>query len=121
MFPSFAWKLISLSIVPGETINVSISASQPEMNLIVNVAREGNLIESRSLALHDGAATFSLPYRPAFQDEISISAYARPADTNSYYEYPFGSRTVLFPRDRDLKLNVHLDRAEYKPGRRRYR
>ncbi len=100
----------------GEPINVSISASQPEMNLIVNVAREGNLIESRSLMLHDGAAKFSLPYRPAFQDEISVSAYARPVDSNSYYEYPFGSRTVLFPRDRDLKLDVRLDRAEYRPG-----
>ena len=86
------------------------------MNLIVDVSRESNMIESRSLSLHDGAATFTLRYRPEFQDEVTISAYSKTAEYSDRYDFPFGSRTVLFPRDRDLKLNFHLDHADYKPG-----
>ena len=100
---------------PGETIEVRVTASKPEMALVVNVAREGNIIDSRFLSLRDGAAKFTLPYRPGFQDEITISAYAKPPESSDY-DFPYGSRTVLFPRDRDLKLDVRFDRADYKPG-----
>lgn len=101
---------------PGEMIKVSITASAPEMNLIVDVSRESNIIESRSLSLHDGAATFTLRYRPELQDEVTISAYSKTPEYSDRYDFPFGSRTVLFPRDRDLKVNFSLDHADYKPG-----
>jgi uncharacterized protein YfaS (alpha-2-macroglobulin family) len=101
---------------PGEMIKVSITASEPEMNMIVDVARESNIVESRAVALHDGATTFTLRYRPEFQDEITISAYSKASGDSDRYEFPFGSRTVLFPRDRDLKLNFRLDQTDYKPG-----
>jgi hypothetical protein len=101
---------------PGEPIKVSIKASKPQLNLFIDVARDSNIIESRSLTLSDGAATFTLDYRAEFQDEVTISAYSPNAADAYSYDYIIGSRTVLFPRDRDLKLNLHLDHAEYKPG-----
>lgn len=100
----------------GEPIKVNITASKPEMNVTVDVSREGDLIDSRSVGLHDGAATFTLRYRPEFQDELSISAYANTPDYSSRYDFPLGSRKILFPRDRDLKVNLRLDHAGYKPG-----
>jgi hypothetical protein len=100
---------------PGEMIKVSVTASEPEMNMIVDVARESNLIESRYVSLHNGTTTFTLRYRPEFQDEVTVSAYAKTPGAHRY-DIPFGSRTVLFPRDRDLKLNFRLDHADYKPG-----
>ncbi len=101
---------------PGEPIEVSISASKPEMNMILEVSRGSNIIESRSLTLHNGAAKISLRYRAGFKDEINIVAYSIAPEYESSYSLPFGSRTILFPRDRDLKLNLKLDRTDYKPG-----
>ncbi|HEY8184729.1 MAG TPA: MG2 domain-containing protein [Pyrinomonadaceae bacterium] len=100
---------------PGEGIKVNITASEPEMDMIVDVSHESNIIESRYLSVHNGAATFTLNYGPEFQDEVSISAYSKSPDYYSY-NFPFGSCTVMFPRDRDLKLNFRLDHADYKPG-----
>ncbi len=101
---------------PGEMIKVSVTASEPELNMIVDVARESNILESRYVSLHNGATTFTLRYRPEFQDEVTISAYSKAPGHSDRYNFPFGSRTVLFPRDRDLKLNFRLDHADYKPG-----
>jgi hypothetical protein len=101
---------------PGETIKVSVTASEPQLNLFVDVSRDANIIESRSVALTGGATTFTLPYRPEFRDEVTISAYAKTAASSYRYDYSLGSRTILFPRDRDLKLNFRLDHADYKPG-----
>ena len=68
------------------------------------------------MALTNGAATLSLRYRAEFQDEVTISAYSRDSEGSDRYDFSIGSRTVLFPRDRDLKLDFHLDHTGYKPG-----
>jgi hypothetical protein len=101
---------------PGEPIKVSIATSKPEMNMIVDVARESNIVESRLVQVHGGVATFTLPYRSELQDEVTISAYSKSPDDSDRYDFPFGSRTVLYPRDRDLQLSVRLDHSTYKPG-----
>lgn len=100
---------------PGENLQVSITASQPEMNVIVDVASQSNLIQSRHVQLHQGKTTFTVRYKPEMRDEVNISAYSQTADSNDW-DLPFGSRTVLFPRDRELRFNVRMDRAKYKPG-----
>lgn len=101
---------------PGEAIKVSVTASEPEMELVVEVSRDSNIIESKSLSLHGGAATFTLGYRPEFQDEVTISAFSKTQRYSNYHDFPFGSRTVLFPRNRDLNVNLRLDQTAYKPG-----
>jgi len=101
---------------PGETINARITASVPNLNLFVDVAREGATIESRSITLSDGTATLSLPWRREYRDEVSIAAYTKSPEFLNRYYFSLGARTVLFPRDRDLKLDFHLDQASYKPG-----
>ncbi|HSS18502.1 MAG TPA: alpha-2-macroglobulin family protein [Pyrinomonadaceae bacterium] len=100
----------------GEPIKVNLTASRPELEVIVDVGRDSELIESRSVPLRNGTATFSLPYRPAFQSRVHINAYARDLGQDDSYDTPGDSRTVLFPRPRDLKLNFRLDHTEYKPG-----
>jgi hypothetical protein len=100
----------------GEPIKVNIAASKPDMNVIVDVMRDSDIIVSRLAQLHDGMATLTLPYQPEFRDEVTISAYAKLPDDSNRYAFSFGSRTVLYPRNRDLQLNVHLDHQAYKPG-----
>ena len=100
----------------GEAIKVNISASKPDMDLLVEVKRDSNILESRSLTLQNGAASFTLPYHSSLQDEVTISAFSKSREYPYDYNYPFGSRTVLFPRVRDLKLDFRLDHVDYKPG-----
>ncbi|HWN11394.1 MAG TPA: MG2 domain-containing protein [Pyrinomonadaceae bacterium] len=100
----------------GEPIQVKITASKPDMNVVVEVARDSDIIESKSLTLDKGAANFTLRYRPAFKDEITISVFSKSREYPDEDSFPFGSRTVLFPRNRDLKVDFRLDHADYKPG-----
>jgi hypothetical protein len=101
---------------PGDAIKVNIASSVPQLNLFVDVANEANIIESRSISTANGAASFTVKYRPEFRDEITIAAYASSLESSEDYNSSFGSRTVLFPRDRDLKLNFSLNHLDYKPG-----
>lgn len=100
----------------GEPIQVNITASKPDMDVLVEVSRDSDIIESRSLRLQNGAASFTLRYQPSFKDELTISAFSQTREHPSNYNFPFGSRTVLFPRQRDLKVDFRLDHAGYKPG-----
>ncbi len=101
---------------PGEAIQVNINASKPDMSVVVEVARGSDIIESKSLALQNGAASLTLRSRPAFKDEITISVFSKSREYPESYSFPFGSRTVLFPRNRDLKVDFRLDHTDYKPG-----
>jgi hypothetical protein len=100
----------------GEPIKVNITASEPELKLFVDVMRDSSIIESRSVTLANGAASFTLRYRPEFRDEVTISAFSKVTTDSDDYDFSYGSRTVLFPRDRDLKLNLRWNQVDYKPG-----
>ena len=100
----------------GEPIKVNLTASEPKMNLFVDVSHDSNIIDSRSVTLDNGAASFTLRYRPEFRDEVTISAFSKAATDSDDYDFSYGSRTVLFPRDRDLKLSLRWNQADYKPG-----
>ena len=95
---------------------MNITASEPKLNLFVDVMRDSNILESRSVTLANGAASFTLRYQPEFRDEVTISAFSKTTTDSDDYDYSYGSRTVLFPRDRDLKLNFRWNQADYKPG-----
>jgi len=100
----------------GESIQVNISASKPEMNVLVEVKRDSDIIESKPLTLQNGAASFTLQYRPELKDEVTISAFSKSKEYPYAYNHPSGSRTVLFPRARDLKVDFRFDHVDYKPG-----
>ena len=103
---------------PGEPVQVEITANVPELKLGLDVARDALILRSQLIELHDGHASLTLPFAPEFHDEITIEVYAF-GDHNgdrSNYDYTAGSRTVLFPRNRDLQLDVQLSKTEYRPG-----
>jgi hypothetical protein len=95
----------------GEPIEAKIAASKPDLSLIVDVARDSRVVRSQVVRLREGRASFLIPYSEELKDEITIVAY-----TSDEPDQSFGSRTVLFPRDRDLKLDVKLGQSTYRPG-----
>lgn len=98
----------------GEPLKVSITGSEPELKLSVDVAREGSVISSQIVEMHDGRAQLLIPYNEEMRDEVTVLAYSfsgRDPDNMAY-----GARTVLFPRDRDLRLDVRMGQESYRPG-----
>jgi hypothetical protein len=101
---------------PGEKITAQVTASEPNMRAVVNVLQRGVSLQSHSLQLRSGRASITIPPNRDLKDEVTIVAY--PVSTSRYgrYDLPVGSRTVMFPRESDLKLAVQLDQQTYRPG-----
>jgi hypothetical protein len=59
-----------------------------------------SVLSSQTVRLHDGQAQLTIPHRSEFTDQVTIAAYADFADTDGM----ISRRTVLYPRDHDLKI-----------------
>jgi hypothetical protein len=98
----------------GEPIGVSISSTEKRSSVILSILRGWQLLHSQSVQLRHGRAFVQLPWRPEFKNEVSIAATSFRARTDDY----FSSRsvTVLYPKNDELRLNIKLDRDQYRPG-----
>jgi len=101
----------------GEPIEVRLTASKPNVAVVLSVLQEFQVLHSQLVRLHDGKALVALPYRVEFTDELTISAAGDEGGTDGCcIDFPAGSRRVIYPRDRELKLDVRMSAAEYRPG-----
>ena len=97
---------------PGEPINAVITASGDEETVIADLAGEAGLIRSERVRLRDGRASISFPFRPEFKNRVSIVAYPDSATSSGN----IGTRTVLYPHNVELNVNVRSSRDTYRPG-----
>ena len=96
----------------GEPIELRLISNRPNAVAVLSVAKGFEILLSQTVRLRNGKAYVVLPYRPEFNDVLSISALIiGERDSNSA-----NSRSVIYPHDPELKLDVALDRAEYRPG-----
>ncbi|HKE58471.1 MAG TPA: MG2 domain-containing protein, partial [Pyrinomonadaceae bacterium] len=99
-------------LAAGEPISASITSTEQESVVTVEVVRDWSVLHSQLLRLHHGRASIVIPYQPEYKDEITVAAFIARGEE----ETTVGSHTVLFPRNRDLKLNLQLADKSYKPG-----
>jgi hypothetical protein len=97
---------------PGEPIVVSITSTVPNLRAVVDVGRDAIVLSSRTVRLHDGQAQLTIPYRPEFKDRLTIAAYDDFTETAGM----LSRRSVLYPRDHDLKIEAQPMTASYRPG-----
>jgi hypothetical protein len=97
---------------PGDPITILVTSSRPELNAVVDVAHDNNILSSQTVQLHDGRASLTIPYKPEFKDQIAIAAYQDFAESQSM----ISTRTVLFPVDRELKVEAQPTAVSYRPG-----
>ncbi len=97
---------------PGEPIRAEITASEPDMAVICDAVSDNRVVRSEIVRLRNGRGFINFPYNDDFKDEVVIAAYLL-GDSDSLR---VGSRTVLYPRDHDLKINVEPGQATYQPG-----
>ncbi len=95
----------------GEQVTAEITSSAQTGALFVELSRGYRSIASRVARLSRGRATVSFPYRKEFEGEISITAYLIDPGESEIE----GSRTVLYPAGRELKLEASSGK-EYRPS-----
>lgn len=96
----------------GEPIVASVTSSLADQTVRVEVAKDWTVIRSERVRLRGGRATVSFPYVPSFAGPITIAAY--PDFANK--ERLIGVRTVLYPGNSELNLDVKTSQATYRPG-----
>ncbi len=99
----------------GEPIKARLTSNSPRANWIVDLMKGSRLLTTRVVQLKDGSAQITFPFNQKFVDEVVIVAYPAFGDNREAWESS-GVASVLYPRDRELKLDVKFDQASYRPG-----
>lgn len=101
----------------GETVHALITSNKAEATLFVDVSSNSKVIRSETIRLENGRASIDFPYDKDFDGKLDITAYFYEPQEDSYSsDEVAGRRTILYPRDRELKLDVRLDQTVYRPG-----
>ncbi|HKQ73450.1 MAG TPA: MG2 domain-containing protein [Blastocatellia bacterium] len=99
----------------GEPIKARLTSNSPRMNWIVDLMRGSRLLSTRAVQLKDGLAEITFPFNQEFNDELMVMAYPTFEGDREVYD-PASAARVLYPRDRELKLDLKFDQASYRPG-----
>ena len=102
-----------------EAITARISSDKPDAKIFVDVVSNNRVVATETLRLRGGGegTLLELPYRPEFQNRVTLAAYSTEFPESSYDDnYTRGTRTVIYPRNRELKFDVRMSRASYQPG-----
>lgn len=100
----------------GEAIKATVTASQPEMKLTVQVWKNGAMLRADTIGLHAGRAMLTIPYQVQFKEGVTLMAYALPDAETDSYDLPAAARQVIYPYACDLRLDVNLSQQTYRPG-----
>jgi hypothetical protein len=102
----------------GEPIAIDLTSIRFENLAVVDVVHEGKVVSSQAVRFHNGHAGLVFAPHEGFQGELTIFAYAfgiHP-ETNSSDSYFYARHTILFPKNRDLNLNIRFRKTTYQPG-----
>ncbi|HEU0179475.1 MAG TPA: MG2 domain-containing protein, partial [Blastocatellia bacterium] len=99
----------------GEPIKARLTSNSPRANWIVDLMRGSRLLFTRAVQLKEGRAEITFPFNQEFGDELMIVAYPAFSEDSDAWNSA-GAARVLYPRDRELKLDVKFDQASYRPG-----
>jgi A-macroglobulin complement component/alpha-2-macroglobulin family protein/MG2 domain-containing protein/carboxypeptidase family protein/A-macroglobulin receptor/macroglobulin-like protein len=99
----------------GEAIRAEITSNQSDLTLALDAIAEERVLKSQLVHLQNGRASVTVPYRREFAGAITLAAYGLQLDRYND-DAVSGTRTVLYPHDRDLKLQLALNQDSYRPG-----
>ncbi|HJR08223.1 MAG TPA: MG2 domain-containing protein [Pyrinomonadaceae bacterium] len=100
----------------GEAITARISSEKEDAKIFVDVVSDNRIVSTESLRLHGADTILKLPYRSEFQNRVTLAAYTADFNENRYGDYTRATRTVIYPRNRELKFDVRMSQASYQPG-----
>jgi hypothetical protein len=102
----------------GDPIEVRVATNRPYPEVAVDVFADDRAVASRIVKLRRGSGFFVLSPNDKFEGVVTIRVHAFFNETKEhwYSSVAQGLRNVIFPNRREMKLDVRLDRATYRPG-----
>ena len=95
-----------------ESITAVIDANFDDSYIIVDLANSNQVFKSERIKLRNGRAQITFPFSPQFKDKLTIAAYPDFPTSNT----SIATHTILYPRNRDLKVEVQPVKTTYRPG-----
>jgi hypothetical protein len=100
-----------------DQITVSVRApSALSGHVIVDLSRDGAVLWTGGIGLHNHRGFTVIRYAPEFKGELTLAAYSLETDSEERYEIPSGASAILFPSPSTLTVKIKTDRSTYKPG-----
>ncbi|HEX8558557.1 MAG TPA: MG2 domain-containing protein, partial [Pyrinomonadaceae bacterium] len=100
----------------GEPVAVTLASDQEGAGVVVDAVSRGRVVFSKAVRLSGGRASLVIPSGEGFDGPVRITATAAAAWAVEGAGFAAGARTVVFPRDRELKLDVALSQKSFRPG-----
>jgi len=97
---------------PGQPVRAVFRAGLANAPLFVDLIADGRVIRSEQLALRRGEARLAFDYTADFKGVVTVVAYLYDEDNDAHAT----QRAVLYPVDPELKLEVRMSAAGYRPG-----
>jgi hypothetical protein len=92
----------------GELLPVEVHSTFLTGPVVLELVREARILHSQVVQLKNGKAYALIPYADGFKDDVTIVGYyGGSGDRNR----SFGTRTVAYPRDRELKIDARTGRS----------
>lgn len=98
---------------PGEPIIAKILSTDSDP-VFLEITKNSSTIWSKQVNVKNGDASATIPYRPDFKGELTITAYR--FDNDDEDRYSMGSKTVIYPSPTELLLNLSGTKGTYRPG-----
>jgi hypothetical protein len=103
-------------LAPEEPIEAEIH-SDSDAEIVVELANQSKVLRSFTVRLRHHWAMVRIPYSTEFAGQLFLAAINMEHSGGYWGGYgPAASRSVIYPQNRDLKISLHLDRSEYRPG-----
>jgi hypothetical protein len=96
----------------NDPVVVNIISSEKNLAVILDVSRDFQVLRSEFVHLQDGHASVTFPYDDQFRDELIVTAYTNTGVRDEIAD----SHSLLYPRDKDLRLDVRPEQTTYRPG-----
>ncbi|HEV2861747.1 MAG TPA: MG2 domain-containing protein [Pyrinomonadaceae bacterium] len=102
----------------GESVAVKIESGRPLTSVLVDAAGARGVVFSRAVKMTGGRGSVVIPYSEEFRNAVRITAASAETfgDDGDEDDYAFDARTVVYPRNRELKLDADFSREKYQPG-----
>jgi hypothetical protein len=100
----------------NEPIDVELSAGEQDTMVVVEAVHEWQVLASRIVRLRRGHGSVLFPPNEAFQNRVTIVAFGLGATRDDAIDPIVADRTVFFPKNRELNIDIRASKQSYRPG-----
>ncbi len=97
---------------PGESIEAEVH-SNFDGEVLFEISNREKVLQSSTIRLHNHHAYMKIPYSDDFKGVVTLAVGNM---AGRYTNSAESGRSVFFPENRKLDVNIKLDHGEYRPG-----